>query len=332
MLRNRKRARSALAPRSAGLIALCAGFAGVAFAAETLAQPKDDALERVAANYIRYREDVAAIETTPFDSADVTRQAHRRLGAHDSDALSAGWVAYAALVAADTPAFADALKTEMAKKARRGKLGGRDALLSNLAQNPSYARSLPGADQAIEAVLAMTAQDGARITALGRAFKSQAYAMQKTRWGKQRIASSQDRLKEAASYQAGRGAPDAPVFAHSESGGVIAPALASADGEWAPDWGEQAPAGHMGEANAEVIMDRVLNLAARYSSGALNAKVVSVYARNDKSNRCLTMAKLTLDQCIAATRTPYEEAFCLGEHALIDVADCVGWVGDAGAS
>ncbi|MEZ5929016.1 MAG: hypothetical protein R3C55_11145 [Parvularculaceae bacterium] len=38
------------------------------------------------------------------------------------------------------------------------------------------------------------------------------------------------------------------------------------------------------------------------------------------------MATLTLRQCIAATRTPYEEAFCLGEHALIDTASCVGWV------
>jgi hypothetical protein len=44
------------------------------------------------------------------------------------------------------------------------------------------------------------------------------------------------------------------------------------------------------------------------------------------------MAKLTLDQCIAATRAPYEEAFCLGEHALIDIATCTGWVAGAGAS
>lgn len=332
MLRHDRRTRAHPAPRWAALFAAAAGFAATGVSADTLAQPKDDALERVAANYIRFREDVAVIEAMPFDNAEVTREAHRLLAAHDSDDLSAGWVAYAALVAADTPEFAEALKEEVDKKKRRGRLGGRDGLLSNLAQNPSYARGLPGADKAIGAVLAMTARDGARITALGEAFKAQAYAMQKTKWGKQRIANSQDRLKEAASFQRGRGAPIAPAFEHVSHDGVLAPSLASAKGQWAPDWGEQAPAGHMSEANAEVIMDRVLNLAARYSTGTLNGKFVSVYAQNDKSNRCLSMAELTLDQCIAATRTPYEEAFCLGEHALIDIADCVGWVGDAGGS
>lgn len=333
MLRNDRRARAfAAAPRWAVVIAACAGFAATGVAADTLAQPKDDALERVAANYVRFREDVAAIEAMPFDNADVTREAHRRLAAHDSVELSAGWVAYAALVAADTPEFAEALKKEMNRKQRRGELGGREGLLSHLAQDPSYARRLPGAKSAVDAVLAMTARDGARIAALGEAFKAEAYAMQKTKWGKQRIADSQARLKEAAKFQRGRGAPDAPALEHSSNGGVVAPSLASASGEWAADWGEQAPAGHMSEANAEVIMDRVLNLAARYSTGTLNGKFVKAYARNDKSDRCLSMAKLTLDQCIAATRAPYEEAFCLGEHGLIDVSDCVGWVGGAGAS
>ncbi len=314
-------------------------FAAVAVAAtgvsaDTLAQPKDTSLERAAADYVRFREDVAAIEAMPFDNANVTREAHRRFAAHEPAGIAGGWVAYAALVAADTPEFAEALKKEMDKKGnrRKGKLGGKDGLISNLAQNPSFARGLPGADKAVEAVLAMTAKDGARITALGEAFKEQAYAMQKTKWGKQRIASSQKRLNEAASYHKGRGAPAAPEFAHAADDGVIAPVLASAKGEWAADWGATAPAGRMTEANAEVIMDRILNLAARYSTNTLNPKIVNVYAKNNKSQRCLEMSKLTLDQCIAATRTPYEEAFCLGEHALNDIASCTGWVGGAGAS
>ena len=310
-------------------VAAAAGLAATAVSADTLAQPKDDSLEKAAADYIRYREDVAAIEAMPFDNADVTREAHRRLAGHDPEGIAGGWVAYAALVAADTPEFADALKKELKKKPNRRKqeLGGQDGLISNLAQDPTYARKMPGADKAIAAVLAMTAQDGARITALGEAFKAQAYAMQKTKWGKQRISSSQDRIKEAAKYSSGRGAAKAPDFDHKADGGVIAPSLASASGQWSVDWGKSAPAGHMSEANAEVIMDRILNLAARYSTNSLNPKIVSVYAKNNKSQRCLEMSKLTLDQCIAATRTPYEEAFCLGEHGLIDTASCTGWVG-----
>jgi len=80
-------------------------------------------------------------------------------------------------------------------------------------------------------------------------------------------------------------------------------------------------------------MDRVLNLAARYAVGGLNPKIVSVYARNDRADQCLSMAALTLRQCIAATRTSYEEAFCLGEHGLNDIATCTGWIiGADGAS
>lgn len=319
-------------PRRAAILAFIAGFAATGVSADTLAQPKDNALERQAAEYIRFREDVAAIEAMPFKNADITREAHRRFAAHDSEGLSAGWVAYAALVAADTPEFAAALKKEMKKKARRGKLGGRDGLLSNLAQDPSYIRKLDGANKAVEAVLAMTMQDGARINALGESFKEQAYAMQKTSWGKKRIAPSQTRIKEAANYGKKRRAPAAPDLDRTTAGGVTAPALASGSGQWSADWGEAAGKGRMNEANAKVIMDRVLNLAARYSTGGINTKIVEVYAKNNKSDRCLSMAKLTLDQCIAATRTPYEEAFCLGEHALNDVATCTGWVAGVGAS
>ena len=314
--------------------AVAAGLAATAVSADTLAQPKDDSLEKAAADYIRFREDVAAIEALPFNNAEMTREAHRRLGAHDPEGIAGGWVAYAALVAADTPEFAAALKKELKKKPnrRKGTLGGQAGLVSNIAQDPGFARKLPGADKAIASVLSMTARDGARITALGEAFKTQAYAMQKTKWGKQRISSSQDRLKEAAKYSRGRGAAAAPAFEHRADGGVIAPALASASGAWSADWGATATGGRMGEANAEVIMDRILNLAVRYSTNSLNPKIVSVYAKNNKSQRCLEMSKLTLDQCIAATRTPYEEAFCLGEHGLNDIASCTGWVGGGSSS
>ncbi len=315
-------------------VAIIAGLAATAVSADTLAQPKDTTLERQAASYIRFREDVAALEAMPFNSAEITREAHRRLAAHDSEDLSAGWVAYAALVVSDQPAFAEALQGELKKKPnkRKGELGGIDGLMSNTAQDPGYLRKLPGANDAVRAVLAMTVQDGARISELGEAFKTQAYAMQKTSWGKQKISPSQKRIDEAATFGRSRGAPAAPHFAHSSSKGVLTPALASAQEEWSADWGAGAEEGKMTEKNAEVIVDRILMLAARYSTDTLNPKIVEVYAQNTKSERCLSMAKLTLDQCIAATRTPYEEAFCLGEHGLKDVATCTGWVAGAGAS
>lgn len=316
---------------SVGVLAAVIACGGVS--ADTLAQPRDTALERRAAAYVQFRADVSAVEAAPFDSAKATREAHVRLSAHDSAALSGGWVAYAALVAADTPAFAQALKNEVGgRKDRRTGLSGRDAFFAKLASDPSYARKLPGAKDAIDRVLAMTAQDAARYGTLGEAFKTQAYAMQRTSWGKQKIPSSQERLSEAAAFARTRPAAAAPVLQISTKDGVTAPMLASTDAAWAPDWGAAGLPIANSEQNAQVILDRVLNLAARYAVGGVNEKMVEVYAKNDRAEQCLSMSTLTLRQCIAATRAPYEEAFCLGEHALNDVARCIGWVAGAGAS
>lgn len=321
------------AKRTGGAIA--AGVSIIAFAvtsgvsAESLAQPRDTALERRAADYVRYREDVAAIEATPFNSAETTREAHRRLSAHKAEDLSAGWVAYAALVAADTPAFREALEKEVSSKKKVNGLTGADAFFAKLAQDAAYPRQLEGANEAMDRVLAMTLHDTARFAALGEAYKEQAYAMQKTSWGKAKIPASSARLSDAQSYARTRPAATAPVFASVTEKGVTSPALTSANPAWNPDWGKAGGQGRITEPNAQVIMNRVLNLAARYAVSGVNAKTVEVYARNDKANSCLSFAELTLTQCIAATRAPYEEAFCLGEHALNDTASCIGWVAGA---
>lgn len=309
---------------SAASILAFAATSGVS--AESLAQPRDMALERAAADYVSYREDVAAIEATPFNSAETTREAHRRLSAHNSEELSSGWVAYAALVAADTPAFREALEKEVSSKKKVNGMTGADAFFAKLAADPAYPRQLKGADEAMSRVLAMTTHDAARFSALGEAFKEQAYAMQKTSWGKQKIPASAVRLSDADSYARARPSATAPTLASVTEKGVTAPSLASANAAWNPEWGKDAGSGNMTEPNAQVIMNRVMNLAARYAVSGVNEKTVAVYAKNDRSNSCLSFAALTLKQCIAATRAPYEEAFCLGEHALNDTASCIGWV------
>lgn len=316
-------------PQAFVFAALLGGALSGGVSADTLAQPRATALERRAAEYVRFREDVGHIEATPFSSAETTREAHRRLSAHESDDLSAGWVAYAALVAADTPEFAAALQREMGKK--KDGLAGKDALLAAIAADPAYPRKLKGAEKAVAQVLDMAAQDAARFNALGEAFKVQAYAMQKTSWGKKAIAASSARISDAEKFARSRPAAPPPSLQSETSRGVTAPALASADGAWSPGWGAQGSPGRNSEANAQVIIDRVLNLAARYAIGGMNDKVVEFYAKNDRADQCISFAALTLKQCIAATRAPYEEAFCIGEHGLNDIARCIGWVAGAGA-
>ncbi len=301
--------------------------------AETLAQPASSDLERKAADYVSFRADVAKVEATPFNSAKTTREAHKLLSTHESKDLATGWVAYAALVAADTPEFAEALEKELTAKpkgkAKKG-VSGKDAFLARLNENPDYVLRMPGAQAAIQRVLAMTAQDSRRFAALGEAFKQQAYAMQRTAWGKSKIPAGSQRNAEAASYGANRPEVAAPAMQPLTNDGVTAPQLTSLDSAWSPAWGASAKAPASLEPNATVVMNRVMTLAARYGVGGVNTAVVDAYAKNDRADQCLSMAKLTLRQCIAATRAPYEEAFCLGEHALNDTSRCIGWVAESG--
>ena len=330
MLRSRQgyKNHSTLA-RKGALAAVIAGVFSTGVLADTLAQPQTSALEKRAAEYVRYRQDVVAIETAPLENASATRDAHKRLAAHDPEALSSGWVAYAALVAADTPEFAAALRKAIGGSSQ----SKRARFFTKLSKDPSYPRKLKGAKEATERVLAMTTKDASRFYALGESFKSEAYAMQKTSWGKKRIAASSKRISEASKFAANRGDASAPSLKVSTNKGVTAPMLASMkEDTWAFDWGAESEPGRMTEQNAQVIMDRVLNLAARYAVGSMNEKLVEVYAQNNKSKQCLSMAKLTLTQCIAATRSPYEEAFCLGEHGLNDIGGCLGWVASVNAN
>ncbi|HXI87632.1 MAG TPA: hypothetical protein VNH64_09245, partial [Parvularculaceae bacterium] len=156
-----------------------------------------------------------------------------------------------------------------------------------------------------------------------------AYALQKTAWGKKQIGPGAARLAEAAAFAKNRAPTPVAPLEVSMVKGAAAPALESAGAAWSPDWGAKGASARNSEANADIVIDRVLNLAARYAAGWGDRQAVETYAKNDHAKQCLTFTELTLKQCIAATRTPYEEAFCLGEHGLSDVGGCLGWVAGA---
>lgn len=101
-------------------------------------------------------------------------------------------------------------------------LAGADAFFARLAEDPTYPRKLKGADEAMSRVLAMTTQDAARFSALGESFKEQAYAMQKTSWGKAKIPPSSTRLSEAESFARSRSSAVAPALASVTDKGVTA--------------------------------------------------------------------------------------------------------------
>lgn len=293
--------------------------------AQSLDQPTVTPLEQRASSYVEFRNDIQLIEATPVDSAYVTRDAHNRLASHDSDMLSSGWVAYAALVAADTPAFASSIEALMATEESKA------TFLNDLRSNPRSVRALSGAQSAIDAVMMMAAQDASKVNSLGESYIASAYAIQNKGWAKKKISNDgTSRVYTAQDYANSRSRMAPPLLPASVSGGVRTPGLAGTESYWQPAWARNSASPYPSP-RATPIMDRVLVLAARYAVGDLNEPVVNAYAKNDKSRRCLATAKLNFDQCIAATRSAYEESFCIGKHGLNEVSGCLGWIASAGA-
>jgi hypothetical protein len=49
-----------------------------------------------------------------------------------------------------------------------------------------------------------------------------------------------------------------------------------------------------------------------------------------RSQQCMAMSRLQLYQCMSAARFRYENAFCLSQHALRDVGQCISGVAQPG--
>jgi len=307
-------------------VATCAVAASLAAAgAQTIAGPASGVMEQMAADYVRFREDVAFVDKAGFTSAQDIREAHRRLAGHNPQALADGWLVYAAFVAADTPEFADGLQQVAGNRRKR------DAFVAELNADPLLPGTVPGAEAAVRRVLVSAAKDAEEFKRVGSVFQQQAYAMQKTSWGVEKYATSgADRIADALAYRTARGSAAAPGLSPVEKRGVVSPSLASVSASWKADWsgadvGQPALAERAGG-----TLDRVMYLATLFALDRKDPQLVSAFASNTTGARCIARKQDLLGACISATRMPYEEAFCIGTHALADMGECVGAVADTG--
>ncbi|MFC3303500.1 hypothetical protein [Parvularcula lutaonensis] len=282
-------------------------------------------IEFAAQPYIQFREDIDHVSANkPQDEASM-RDAYYRLASHDNRTMAASWIAYAAMIAADTPEFSAAVEKKMKKR------GGAAAFEAELAANPGMIRQLPGADKAIAAIMAFSTNDAARIRDVGDSFIADAYDLQKVAWARREIAQSgMDRVDSALRYAAKRQWADYDRKVKPKRNGAVRPDLVK-NASWSKEWsGEAKPVNPA--ARPGTIVSKALILGAHYTMNSARTEHLASFGTSKKSERCFTNAQMNLDQCIAATRTPYEEAFCLGQHALNDMSSCVGWPAGAGAA
>lgn len=328
------------------LTATIAAIAGLALPAtaqmvtpapqQASAQPNADPLSRAAALYATYQGDVTDVKTNAFRSSGDIETSLSNLGGHNPDQLSQGWMAYSALVAAQNPEFrASVLDIDG--------YYGRDMFVTGLKNDPRYARTLKGGNQAVSSSLAAVDADSERLAGAAAYVKEQAYSLQSSGWAKGRVSNAgarADRLMASTRV----GIPARANMLRAMSSPEINGVLVEAGKSGSPSvWDNVTSAASTIRVPAftaslkpqkriargkEPIADRITTLAAFriIGSDATSAQPMRVAMQDRETSGCLNMANLNLQQCVVAAHNHYEVPFCIGEHALADVGKCIGKV------
>ncbi|MEM7661950.1 MAG: hypothetical protein AAF292_06850 [Pseudomonadota bacterium] len=297
-----------------------------------------DRISRAAAVYGTYQNDVSGLREKPLSSASDIDSALTNLGGQNAGQLSTGWLAYSAMVAAQSPEFRAAVRDIEG-------FYGRDRVMTGMRNDVSYARTLDGGQGAISSALAATQADSRRLSSAAAYVKEQAYTLQGTGWAKARIGNANRIAASIETTSKSGRAPDAAVVSAFQSPSIDN-ALSQAGGSGAPslwDGTMDTAAGirfpslrnpsltarrHDVKLGREQVADRIATLAAYRVIGVDNqtAGHISSAMADTETSSCIRRSQLNLQQCVAASYRQYELPYCISQHALQDVGDCISRV------
>jgi hypothetical protein len=230
----------------------------------------------------------------------------RTASAFEQNQLQQGAVAFAAVMALQDPTFVNTMREYAADPEQRAQI------TRQILSNPSYAATFTGADKA--AGLAVAALDGlgAKVFVAGKQVKQAAYDVQHQAWSKTNVANPEGRLTDAKARSGQRILASLTDIEDIRKASLQGAAMSVAGQPVAPPYTQTVVRGlaiaalaAMGEAGDDHL-DRIMPLLADESSGY-----------------CLNMSKLNLYQCLAVSKPQYEDIFCLGQHSMMDIGQCV---------
>jgi hypothetical protein len=223
-----------------------------------------------------------------------------------------GAIAYGALVALQSPQFVASVRTYAVNPA------GRRELADRLRADPHYAAALPSAASAAGPVSTALASDAARIRQVGELVKQAAYDVQRQPWSKTDVAGRDARLANAKLVSA------QPMSAPAADVEMLTTAV---NGRDASGVSALSVVGDALPPPYTAVVSRALTVAALAALGEATApESEAAWARLLDENSaafCLNLSKLNLYQCLSVAKPHYEDVFCLGQHILLDTAQCV---------
>lgn len=271
-------------------------LAGALLMTGAAATPPTDAIVDAATAYVAFRSDAEAIGAAPLATAADLDHALQRAGRHNPDALSRGWIAYGALIAEKSPAFAAGVRAVSERY-------GRTAVLRALAADPAYPTRRRGYNHAVSLLLA---SDADIRVALRRDV---------TRW--ETVADAVDSLPGGVDAQERaamlRRSDEAPYVATTETRADLA--------TLAPPAADEKLRAVVARA---AIVRRMTALAAMRVLGAGDEWRASMdrMMTDPTSRDCVRLEQLQFYQCVSVTENA-EPAYCLSRHAIEGVGACV---------
>jgi hypothetical protein len=253
----------------------------------------DPEVEAQAAAFESFMRKAGAIDPA-FSGPAAVGQALQTGAGYDPKQLEAGMVAFAAVAALQDPAFVAGVRRQ-----GRDAKAGRE-LERQLAARPDTALALPGADAAASRARAALFRQGAGLAEGGQKVKAASYTLQRQAWAKTKVSDAPGRLIRVK---------------------AVAKAVYRPTGDdQARLYRSVAETGARGGAASPVVA-RGVALAALTALG--DGKAGAALLAEPKSGMCVRVAKLNFHQCLASAGPYYEDIYCLGQHAMIEPAQCV---------
>lgn len=263
---------------------------------------------QAASVYVAYVREVGTIQAG-FADAESIQAAIRKGAASEPGQLSRGMIAYGSILALQSPEYVAGVRQFASTPALR------QEMISRIVADPAYAATLPGADAAAGLITSTLGKDIAALTAIAEAVEGDAYTIQerrdpRRRWAVQPVADRSGRLEGAKALAVARlpsAEESARLFAAANSGSGLNLTPAQRGAPFTP---------------AVVNSLAIAALAALGAAGEDAQANTNALSTESNNEFCLSMSKLMLYQCLAASRPSYEDMFCTGRHILRDLATC----------
>lgn len=260
-----------------------------------------------AAVYLDFTRDMATLRGG-FSDAGSIQNALRRGAGYDARQVSRGLVAYAAVLALQSPEFVAGVRANARDRASR------NALVDRIVGNPASASSLPGADAAAGLIIATLEADVRELRDAADSVENDAYAIQadgRRDWARVAVPDRESRLNAVRDLSR-------PSFAPAAEAARLSAAALSGSGLGVTADRRRAPPYPQSVENALALAALAL-----LDGAGENARANTDALMYDRASLdCFESSKLNLFQCLAASRPSYEDMFCLGRHVVRDLGQC----------